>query len=300
MAASAPSNPAPAAVTGAALVLGGGGVSGVAWMIGLAAGLADEGVDLAAAGRIIGTSAGSTVGAQLRSGLAIAELYARQVDPARQAREISPPLQQLLAMVEAFRACAAIADPLERRRRLCAIALDSRTVSEAERRAVIAGRLPSPQWPARPLDLTAIDAETGELRIFDADAGAALVDAVAASCAVPGVWPPATIAGRRYVDGGLRSADNADLAAGHAAVAILSPIGGLALTGGPSALATETAALEAAGAAVIAVEPDAEARAAMGFNALDPSTRAAAAEAGRAQGRREAARFAGWARLARV
>lgn len=286
---------APVVGGGGALVLGGGGVSGVAWMIGLVAGLEDEGVDVRTASRIIGTSAGSTVGAQLRSGLTTAELFARQVDPGRQGREISPPLEQLMAMMQAFRSCAGIDDPLERRLRIGRIALDSRTVSEAERRAVIAGRLPSPDWPAGPLQLTAVDAETGELRIFDADAGVALVDAVAASCAVPGIWPPVTIAGRRYVDGGLRSADNADLAAGDASVAILSPIGGAAPDGGPSTLATEAARLESAGASVVTVEPEPAARSAMGLNALDPSTRAAAAQAGRAQGRREAGRLGDWA-----
>jgi len=280
---------------GTTLVLGGGGVSGIAWMTGLLAGLEDGGVDLRSAGRIIGTSAGSTVGAQLWSGLSLGQLFARQVDPEQQPREISPPFRQLAALLEAFRTAAGIADPLERRKRMGRIAIDSQTVSEAERRAVIAGRLPSHHWPARPLQLTAIDAESGALRIFDAGAGVDLVDAVAASCAVPGIWPPVTVAGRRYVDGGLRSADNADLAAGDASVIILSPIGGVAPNGGASTLTAEVASLEAAGARVIAIEPEPEARSAMGINALDPSTRAAAAQAGRRQGRREAPRVSEWA-----
>ncbi|MFZ1990016.1 MAG: patatin-like phospholipase family protein [Alphaproteobacteria bacterium] len=288
--------PAPSDAGGrTALVLGGGGVSGIAWMIGLIAGLADEGVDLRSAGLMIGTSAGATVGAQLRSGLSTEQLFARQVDPDQQAREISPPFRQLMAMLEAFRPLADISDPLERRRRIGRIALDSQTVSEAERRAIIAGRLASLEWPAQPLQFTAIDAESGELCIIDADAGVALVDAVAASCAVPGIWPPVTIAGRRYIDGGVRTADNADLATGNASVVILSPIGGVAQTGAPSTLTTETVKLKDAGATAIAVEPEPEARSAMGLNALDPSTRAAAAQAGRAQGRREANKLADWA-----
>lgn len=287
------SRPGPASFApgDATLVLGGGGVSGVAWMTGLLAGLMDGGVDLVSAGRIIGTSAGSTVGAQLRSGLSLEQLFARQIDPEQQSREISPPFQQLVALLETFRACAEIVDPLLRRQFAGRIAMDCQTVSEAERRAVIAGRLPSHHWPNQPLQLTAIDAESGALRIFDAEAGADLVDAVAASCAVPGVWPPVSLAGRRYIDGGLRSADNADLAAGEASVIILSPLGGVGPDRATTTLMSEVALLEAAGASVIAIEPEPEARSAMGLNALDPSTRAPAAQAGRAQGRREAVRF---------
>jgi NTE family protein len=276
------------------LVLGGGGVAGIAWMTGFLMGLADIGLDLRSAGRIIGTSAGSTVGAQLWSGLSLEELFARQVDARQRVREISPPRRQLAVLLEVSLACAEIADPLEKRQRLGRLAMDSHTVSEAERRAVIAGRLPSHHWPARPLQLTAIDAESGALRIFDAEANINLVDAVAASCAVPGVWPPVAIGDHRYIDGGMRSADNADLATGDASVIILSPIGGLEQGRGESTLATEITTLETGGARVIAVQPDPEARSAMGSNALDPSIQPAAALAGRTQGRNDAARLGDW------
>jgi NTE family protein len=74
--------------TAQALVLGGGGVAGIAWMTGLLAGLADAGQDVTGADLVIGTSAGANVAAQLGSGLPLADLLARQVDPARQAREL--------------------------------------------------------------------------------------------------------------------------------------------------------------------------------------------------------------------
>lgn len=275
------------------LVLGGGGLSGIAWMTGLIAGLADGGVDLASAGRIIGTSAGSTVAAQLSSGLSTEELFARQTDPALQPAEMMPSMAQLMTFLRGFQACLAIPDPVERRQRLCALAVDSETASEPERRAIIAGRLPLHDWPGQRLELTAVEVATGKPCVFDAHAGIGLVDAVAASCAVPGVWPPVTISGQRYVDGGLRSADNADLAIGDDIVVILSPIGGVTVGDGPSSLAREVAALEGSGATVITIEPDSEARSAMGTNALDPSIRAAAAQAGRHQGQREASRLAG-------
>jgi NTE family protein len=236
----------------------------------------------------------ATVGAQLRSGLPLEDLFTRQVDPAHQAREIAPSMPQLMALVGAFRSCAEIADPIEKRQRLGRIALDSETVSEAERRVVVASRLPAHHWPTARLELAVVDAESGAFHLFDNDCGVALVDAVAASCAAPGVWPPVSIAGNRYVDGGLRSADNADLAAGDGHVVILSPIGGVALDGGTSSLATEFAALEAAGTKTIAIQPDAQSRSAIGVNPLDPSTRAAVAQAGREQGRSLASDLGAW------
>ncbi len=132
-----------------ALVLGGGGVAGVAWITGVVAGLADEGIDLREAQQILGTSAGSTVGAQLWSGETLEALFARQADPAHQTPELSPPFSALRTLFVAFQDIARIADRDERVRKISRMALDSETVSEAERRAIIAGRLPSHAWPAK-------------------------------------------------------------------------------------------------------------------------------------------------------
>src|SRR5271169_4233301 len=113
----------------------------------------------------------------------------------------------------------------QRLRRIGAVALAVETIPEPVRRAVIARRLPSQHWPDRVLRLTAIDAATGELVVFDRDSGVELVDAVAASCAVPGAWPPVTIAGRRYMDGGIASAVNLDVARDCDVAVVLSPVG---------------------------------------------------------------------------
>jgi NTE family protein len=126
--------------------------------------------------------------------------------------------------------------------------------------------------------------------VFERDDGVPLVDAVAASCAVPGVWPPVSLEGEKWIDGGMRSAVNADLAAGHAKVVILAPVaGGI---GAAQSVDAQVAALRAAGSAVVVVSPDREARGRMGRNSLDPSKRAAAAEAGRSQAKLEIDRVA--------
>jgi NTE family protein len=165
--------------------------------------------------------------------------------------------------------------------RIGKMALAASTVPEASRREVIAGRLGVTEWPSRNLRITAVDAATGEFKVFDRDSGVSIVDAVGASCAVPGVWPPVTIDGRRYIDGGVRSATNADLAAGYPRVVIIAPIsfGGRFM---PS-VSGQAAALRAAGATVVVITPDAAAKQAIGRNVLDPARRPASAEAGRTQ-----------------
>jgi NTE family protein len=268
-----------------ALVLGGGGVAGIAWMTGLLAGLADAGQDVTGADLIIGTSAGATVAAQVGSGLPLDALFARQVDPALQAREIEADLDldQVAADWAGFMAGATSAQ--DALRRVGAYALAADTVPEADRRAVIESRLPSHEWPSRRIVLVAVEAETGEAVEFDSESGASLVDAVAASCAVPGVWPPVTISGRRYIDGGVRSSDNADLAGGSERIVVISPLGFDSPIQSPVPLRDVIAQLRARGSQVTALVPDQASAAAFGANPLDPGTRIPAAEAGRAQGR---------------
>ncbi|GHJ53932.1 patatin [Nonomuraea sp. TT08I-71] len=261
-----------------ALVLGGGGVTGVAWELGLLAGLAARGVDLTGAELVVGTSAGSVVGAQVCSGTPVEELYAAQLRPA--GTEV---VARLGVAVLARWAWAGTRgrDAVRARARVGAMALAARTPSEQSRRAVIAARLPVDGWPARRLLVTAVDAASGEFVVFDAGSQVALVDAVGASCAVPGVWPPVTIGGRRYVDGGVRSPVNADLARGARRVVVLAPT--RAGFGPMPRLSAQVAELRSAGAAVAVVSPDRAARAAIGRNVLDSARRAASARAGFAQ-----------------
>lgn len=262
-----------------ALVLGGGGLTGVGWEAGILYGLARAGVDLTSAGLVVGTSAGSVVGAQLTSGLlSPRELYERQLgDPAgERAARLGAGLVARYAL-----AMARSRDAQSYRRRIGAMALAADTAAEQERRKVLEARLVSHAWPERRLVVTAVDALTGELAAFDRESGAGLVDAVSASCAVPGVWPPVTVGQRRYIDGGIRSATNADLASGHARVVILAPMSlGSGLIPSPAAQAAE---LRKAGARVLLITPSAQARKVFGRNVLDPARRDPAARAGLAQ-----------------
>ncbi len=273
---------------GQALVLGGGGVAGIAWMTGLLAGLADAGQDVSGADLIIGTSAGATVAAQVGSGVGLDELFARQTDPARQSAEIVVEID-LAEFAENFGGYLAGATPVstpdEALRAAGAFALAAPTVPEAERRAVIESRLPAHEWPSRRIRLVAVDCETGATRVFDASSGVSLVDAVAASCAVPGIWPPVTIDGRRYMDGGTRSADNADLAAGAGRIVVVSPFGFDSPLPSPMPLRDVVRRLRDGGAQVTVIQPDEASRAAIGGNPLDPATRVPAARTGRTQGR---------------
>jgi NTE family protein len=266
-----------------ALVLGGGGVAGIAWITGLLFGLSEEGVDLRDAELILGTSAGSAVAAQLGCSLSLEELYRRQVDPALQTREITPDPRLLEQLLAAFPAVATPCDRAELTRKVGQWALQAPTVTEGERRSVIANRLPVHNWPDRLLRVTAVDTENGEIRIFDRYSGTSLIDAVAASCAVPGVWPPVTIDGRRYMDGGVRSSDNADLADGYARIVVVSPNGLRADEIVAFPLQEQIAILENAGAQTYLIEPDQPSRAAIGLNPLLPATRKPSAEAGRRQ-----------------
>ena len=263
-----------------ALVLAGGGVTGVAWETGVLMGLRDSGHDVISnLDLVVGTSAGSTVGAQILSGTDLADLYASQT--AESHHEISPQLDlDALAIIFGEMALGGTTTD-EQRIRIGELALAATTVDEATRRAVIEKRLPSHDWPTIPLILTAIDALTGEFVTWTKDNGVSLVDAVTSSCAVPSVWPCVTINGRRYYDGGLRNSANAYLATGHSEVIVIAP-----MTGGPSPIVdAELAELRASGSTIRMIVADAEAIEAMGPNSLDPRFRRVAAEHGRRQGR---------------
>lgn len=262
-----------------ALVLGGGGVSGIGWSAGILHGLALAGADVTGADTVIGTSAGSVVAAQITSGLLTPEeLYERQLGEPTGEMAV-----QLSAgdFIKYARATLSSRTPEAYGRKVGRFALDADTPDETVRREVIEGRLISHDWPQRPMRVTAVDTATGELHVFDRDSGVPVVDAVTASCAVPGVWPAHTVGGRRFMDGGTHSPANAHLAAGYDRVVIIAPIG----SGGGSlaSAGTQGARLAEAGARVGVITPDRAVRKILGRNNLDPARRAPAARAGLAQ-----------------
>ena len=272
---------------GRALVLGSGGITGVAWEVGLLAGLAAGGLDLAAADLVIGTSAGALAGAQVTSSTGLAELYRAQINP--DGVDVIAGMSRGLIMRYAL-AFGLPGTPTRARIRMGRLALASPELPEAERRAVIGAWLPSHEWPTRKLLITAVDAASGKFAAFDRSSGATLIEAVSASCAVPGVWPPVLINGRQWMDGGMRSATNADLAADYARIVVLAPIWqGFGLMKGA---VRQCRRLARQGRAVALVAPDEQARAAIGQNLLDSSRRAPAARAGYAQAETAAAHIA--------
>src|SRR5215469_6116697 len=199
------------------LVLGGGGAAGNAWEIGIIAGLAEAGLDMTeTADLVIGTSAGATAAAQVRSGIPAAELLAavlsEPVGPAGRNRE-QPPSLPMATVFERMRAIGAAAtSAADLQRAMGAFGLESDSTLEpgaGQRRATVAARLPRPEWPDKLMIITAVDAHTGELVAFDRDSGVDLVDAVTASTALPGGAPTHSINGTHYINGGVRSADNA-------------------------------------------------------------------------------------------
>ena len=277
-----------------ALVLAGGGLAGIAWETGVLLGIRDErpeaGEALLESDVLLGTSAGSAVAAQLSSGVDLAELFDRQVSEAEGAHELTPGVT-IEAITELFLNAMLTphATTAEKLQQIGAVAAESGTVPEQVRRKVIARRLPSHQWPQRALRITGIDIATGELVIFDNVSGVDLVDAVAASCAVPGVWPTVSIGERRFMDGGVGSTVNMSAVRDCATAVALVP----SAVDSPSPWGSGAAdEIEAFPGATLAIFADADSLAAFGPNPLDPACREPSARAGRAQGRREAARVA--------
>ena len=279
-----------AAPTTRAIVLGGGGTAGIAWESGLLSALLDAGADLGAADLVVGTSAGSSVAVRLRAGTLgtdslRAELSRDGGDDAQPASgSAAPPFNPETFMQMMGEAAQGAQDEQDGRARIGARAASSTAaMSEEDWLARIGHALPQ-DWPEGRLAITAVDTADGEFTVFDADSGVALVQAVAASCTVPLVFPLVHIDGRAYMDGGMRSATNADLAAGYDKVLVLScnpepPTSPF----GPT-LEQSLRQIEETGSA-LHVTADGASHAAFGTNPLDPASRIPSFEAGLAQGR---------------
>ena len=287
-------------MTTRALVLGGGGPVGIAWESGLVAGLAQAGVDLGQADFTMGTSAGSFVGARLALGadaktfadLIIADRIPGDEDRPRSAATPAGPPPDLAKLMQLMsEAQGGTRNPAEARAEIGAFALAAQTMDEdafIESFGRSFSSLPADAWPERGFACTAVDAETGAFQLWTKASGVGVVRAVATSCSVPGVYPPVTLRGRRYIDGGMRSSTNADMAAGHDLVVVVA----LRLGAAGGALGERIAAqfneeietLKDGGATVVTITPDDASVAAFGPNLMDFRRRPDAARAGLAQG----------------
>jgi len=271
-----------------ALVLGGGGPVGVAWESGLIAGLAEAGIDLSRADFIVGTSAGSVVGAQIAMGRTPAALLEPYTGTPPPSESMAPPpdLSQLVAkLMESY---AGVRPNEEVCREIGAWALQASTINEeahvARFEGMLAG-LPQERWPERKFACTAVDAVNGKFMTWDNDSGVPLARAIASSCAVPGIASPITINGRRYMDGGMRSATNADLAKGYEVVVVVSISSQAVPEAFRRPLEREVLALHDSGSRVEIIRPDAQSIEAFGPNLMDFRRGAAAAASGIRQGK---------------
>lgn len=280
-----------------ALVLGGGGPVGIAWESGLVAGLAQGGVDLGQADFTLGTSAGSFVGARLALGAdaaSFADAIVADRIPGEERRPAGaggppPDLSALMRLMG--EAQGGLRNPAEVRQEIGAFALAAATMGEdafIESFGRSFSTLPADVWPERGFACTAVDAETGAFQLWTEESGVGVVRAVASSCSVPGVYPPVTLNGRRYIDGGMRSSTNADMASGHETVLVVAVRAGAA--GGVLAervaqrFNEEIETLKDSGATVVTITPDEASVAAFGVNLMDFRRRPDAARAGVAQG----------------
>ncbi|MEX2246701.1 MAG: patatin-like phospholipase family protein [Dehalococcoidia bacterium] len=280
-----------------ALVLGGGGNVGIAWEIAVLASLLEGGLDTRDADLIVGTSAGSVVGTHVAHGRDLRELLSRQrEEPARSLPGSGPDMSALTAIFTTWAQSEEMTP--ERCAEVGRMALAAKTMPEDDWLAGFAAN-EWPGWPETPLIVTAVDCESGELLAIDRASGVPIERACAASCAVPGMFPPVTIDGRRYTDGGVRSGTSADLVQRIEPdrVLIVAPLGvsgrGVSRIMAKQ-LAREMGELQGVGATVKLVQPQPDMMAAVGENFMDPSKRGEAADFGQAQGAVLAGELSSW------
>jgi len=266
-----------------AVVLGGGGVTGIAWEIGIIAALLQERINLADADVIIGTSAGSFVGSSLASDYNMRKLYESQLIQNASEVNVSVSSELMMLWTQAFQ--YGKDNKKEIGKMFGDIAKKYPTkVSIEERKLVVESRLITTIWPSK-LKVTAIDAKTGNLHVLDKNSGTTLINAVNASGAVPGLWPLVNFNGVDWIDGGMVSSTNAHLAASYDKVVILSPMPqkyGLV----PSV--EEDVAEMQKSSSVSLIVPNKDSILAIGKNPYDPTHTAASAKAGFNQGIKEA------------
>jgi NTE family protein len=255
-----------------AVVLGGGGLAGIGWTVGVLAALEESGVlGLDSIDRVIGTSAGAAAAAAvLQAGSASVE-YDKMVRKTRRNDEISPAVTLGDVMPDVM-AIHGNQDPIAvKTKRFVALSRERSTIDPIRRRDAIARRVQKDSWPNGRFEVTAVRAD-GSRAVFTSESSVGLVDALTASCAVPGLWPVVRIDGEDYIDGGTFSLTNAELARDADRVVVLQPM--------PELPAYATAERQEVLDRAVVIEPSERARAGFGSDPFDPDVRGVAAVLG--------------------
>jgi NTE family protein len=270
------------------LVLGGGGVIGVAWETGVVVGLNESGFDPRTVDAIVGTSAGAIVGAQLAAG----RLPAMPTSDRGGRQPVDPTKIDVQALTQVFRIWGQMEHTtIEQAAGIGKAARGVQRDAEDEFVARMDTAAGVAEWPAMRLLIAAVDTESGERRIFDRRGNTPLPRAIAASASVPGLFPSVTIDGRLYMDGQVHSSTNADVLVELSPVQVLIAMPTNAVTArgiGAHAermLETEIALLHAVGSSVSLRTPSADDAERLGPNLMDPAQAPEAYAVGLATGR---------------
>lgn len=273
------------------LVLGGGGVVGIAWELGvLDALMQEQALSPTEAETLVGTSAGSVVSTQLAGGRSIDDLVAEQLAPPAGSTGGGAAAPDMNAVMQIF---GGMMTATEMTRELALttgkLALEAPTGSQESWIGWFERMVGVDDWPEADLRVVAMSCTKGERRVWTKADGADLHRAIASSCSVPGLFPPVTIDGDRYTDGGAWSPSNADILAGEGldAVLFIGPIGGF-LAGRPQVDA-ELETLASKGARTDSLLPG-PAFEELRLKLMDPAFRQQGLEVGRQDGAAAAAR----------
>lgn len=273
-----------------ALVLSGGGITGIAWELGIVLGLKEARFDITNFDLIVGTSAGSYVGAMITSGITLEEHFNLLLKSSSKIQSsIEFDNQEFRKnMLDAIKNAH---DPQEARANIGKVALATDTISEEVFLKTISAILPEHEWSQKTrLVINAVDAESGEWVTFNRDSDVPLLLALMASSAVPGIYPPTTINEHKYIDGGISSRTNADLAKDEDLVLVLDTEPGTMTeqTGYITNRITfkeELQVLKDSGTKILVITPDEESLLAKGDNPMNPENLSPSAYAGRRQGK---------------
>ncbi|MFZ3555081.1 patatin-like phospholipase family protein [Streptomyces sp. BH055] len=255
-----------------AVVLGGGGLAGIGWTVGALAALEESGaLRLDSVDHVIGTSAGAAVAAAVLLAASASDEYDKVVRKRLRNDELTPAVA-LADVLPDVMAIHGSEDPIAvKTERLVRLSRERSRIEPSRRRDAIARRVKKDTWPGGRFDITAVRADGGRT-VFTAESGVGLVDALTASCAVPGLWPVARIDGEDYIDGGTFSLTNAELARGADRVIVLQPM--------PELPAYATPERQEVLDRAVVVEPSERARVGFGSDPFDPDVRGVAAVLG--------------------